>query len=152
MTDLLAFPSTTPRHALPMLFAGQAQKEATVNRACALADILLHPAVEGETATPPETPIDGQCWLVGAPASGMFEGREGCIAGFQAGTWIFAAPTEGMRVFDRSTGQLLPYIGGWRREAPPSSPAGGSVVDTEARAAIDALISFLRRTGALPAS
>jgi hypothetical protein len=151
MTDPLVFPSTTPRHALPMLFAGQAQKEVTVNAVSALADILFHPAIEGEAGAPPDAPAEGECWLVGAPASGLFEGREGFLAGFQASSWVFVEPRDGMRVFDRSTGQVVPYIGGWRRGAAPSSPQGGTTVDTEARAAIDALIHFLQQTGALSA-
>jgi hypothetical protein len=151
MSDPLAFPSTTPRHALPMLFAGQAQKEVTVNGACALTDILLHAAIEGEIAAAPAAPAEGECWLVGAPASGLFAGREGCLAGFQAGTWIFASPSDGMCVFDRSTGQSVLYIGGWRREPAPSAPTGGTTVDVEARAAIEALILVLRQTSVLPA-
>jgi hypothetical protein len=151
MTDPLAFNSTTPRHELPMLFAGQSQKEATVNGVCAIADVLLHPAVEGEAGTPPDAPAEGQCWLVGTGASGAFEGRDGCLAGFQAGSWIFAPPIDGMRVFDRSTGQSIPYIGEWRREEAPPAPSGGTTVDLEARTAIVALIQHLRRTGALPA-
>jgi hypothetical protein len=135
-----------------MLFAGQAQKEATVNRACALTDLLLHPAVEGEASAPPDPPVEGQCWIVGSPASGAFEGRDGCVAGFAAGSWIFVTPTDGMRVFDRSTGQSVPYIGGWRRETAPVSPRGGSTIDLEARAAIDALIEHLQRTGDLPSA
>ena len=39
MTDPLIFPSATPRYSLPQLFAGQAQKEATVNAAHTLKNI-----------------------------------------------------------------------------------------------------------------
>jgi len=74
------------------------------------------------------------------------------VAGFQAGTWVFAAPRDGMRLLDRSTGQVVPFIGAWRREAAPSAAMGGVTVDAEARAAIDALILALRRTGVLPAT
>ena len=151
MSDPLVFPSATPRHALPMLFAGQAQKEVTVNRTFALTDVLLHAAVEAETTEPPEAPVEGQCWLVGAPASGGFEGRDGFIAGYQSGAWIFASPTDGMRVFDRSSGQSLLYVGGWRREAAISTPAGGATVDVEARGTINTLIQILQRSGILPA-
>jgi hypothetical protein len=37
-----------------------------VNEAHALVDLLLHPAIESETDTPPSAPQEGQCWLVGA--------------------------------------------------------------------------------------
>jgi hypothetical protein len=56
-----------------------------------------------------------------------------------------------MRVFDRSTGQSLLYVGGWRRETEVSTPVGGTTVDVEARGAIDTLIQILRRSGILPA-
>jgi hypothetical protein len=56
-----------------------------------------------------------------------------------------------MCVFDRSTGQRTVYAGGWRREAAPSTPSGGTVIDQEARAAIAEHIRVLRRTCIFPA-
>jgi hypothetical protein len=150
MTDPLVFSSTTPRHALPMLFPGQAQKEASVNGAHALTDMLLHPAVEGEVDTPPAAPADGECWLVGALPTGSFAGREGCLAGFQHGSWLFALPRDGMRVFDRATGQVLVHTGEWRRVAAPAMPAAGSTIDQEARDAVAGLIAALREVGIFP--
>jgi hypothetical protein len=151
MTDPLTFTSLTPRNALPLLFAGQAQKEVSVNSAFALADMLIHPAVEGEASAPPSAPAEGECWLVAEGAVGVFAGQEHALAGFQAGTWIFARPKDGMCVFDRASGQRLCYAGGWRREGAPLAPAGGTVVDQEARAAVAELIRVLRRTCILPA-
>jgi hypothetical protein len=147
MTDPLSYPAVTPRHALPLLFPGQAQKEAFVNAAHALADSLLHPAIEGEAAAPPASPDDGECWLVAAGASGEFAGKEGQLACRQAGVWLFAAPVTGMRAFDRSSGQHVLFADGWRRETPPAPVTGGATVDSEARAALDALVAALRRCG-----
>ncbi len=147
MTDPLVFPSTTPRHGLPMLFAGQSQKEVSVNGAHVLADMLLHPAIEGEAAAPPAAPTDGECWLVGAPATGAFAGQEEALASFQAGSWLFARPRDGMRIFERTTGRFVLYADGWRRAAAPPEPTGGTTVDQEARDTIATLIAALRSQG-----
>lgn len=150
MTDPVAFPTTTARHALPMLFAGQAQKEFTVNAACARIDLLLHPAIEGVQADPPASPDDGECWLVASGATGAFAGHDGSLAGRQAGTWVFAEPTEGLRAYDRGTGQWLHYAGMWHRAEAPLAPAGGATVDAEARGTIVALIEALKVAGIFP--
>lgn len=130
---------------------GQAQKEASVNGAHVRVDMLLHPAVEGAASEPPAGPGEGLCWLVGPSPTGEFSGKEECLASAQGAGWVFAAPRDGMRVFDRATGQFLLYAGGWRREVAPAEPVGGSVIDQEARAAIAALIDLLRKTAVLSA-
>ena len=121
-----------------------------MNGAHALTDMLLHPAIEGEASGEPSAPAEGECWLVGADATGAFAGKEGSLASYQAGTWLFAEPRDGMRVFDRVTEQSLLYAGAWRREPAPAEPAGGGVIDQEARSAIVAILHLLRRTGILP--
>ena len=68
MSDPL-YDSRTARFDLPLLFAGQAQKEGTVNEVAARIDALLHGAIEGELAAPPISPSDGQAWLVSAAPS-----------------------------------------------------------------------------------
>ena len=152
MTEPISFPSATPRFALPLLFAGQAQKEFSVNEAHALTDALLHAACDGEAADPPAAPVEGEAWLVAPGATGDWAGQDGKLAARQAGNWLFAAPTEGMRLFDRSTGQVLLYRGGWQRPAAPSAPSGGAVVDVEARAAIAGLLSALAEAGVFPSA
>ena len=74
MTDPVIFASTSPRFGLPLLFAGQAQKEFTINEGIALTDALLHLAVEGEALSPPVAPAEGDCWLIHPSASGDWVG------------------------------------------------------------------------------
>lgn len=152
MTDQSIFAATSPRFGLPLLFPGQAQKEAFVNEALALADALLHCAVEGEAGSPPASPIDGSAWLVAAGSTGEWLGKDGMIASRQFGNWLYVAPRDGMRVFNRLTGQNLIYFKAWNIAAAPSEPSGGQVVDSEARAAILELIAALRVAGVLPAT
>lgn len=147
MSDPVTFTSATPRHALPLLFAGQAQKELTVNEAHALADALLHPAIEGEASDPPAAPEEGECWLVATSASGDWAGEDGKLACREAGNWLFVTPRDGMRVLDRSSGQEIRYLGGWQRAEPPEEPTGGTIADAKARTAIAGLIEALRVAG-----
>lgn len=152
MSDPIVFTSASPRFGLPLLFAGQAQKEVFVNEAHALTDALLHPAIEGEADNPPATPAEGECWLVGDTPTGAWADHAGELSSFQAGGWIFAAPRDGVRVLDRSTGQDVRYRGGWQRPATPAAPTGGTTVDAEARAAIAGLVAALIDGGLLAES
>lgn len=150
MADPISFTTASPRFALPFLFAGQAQKEFYVNQAHALVDTLLHPVVEGTTETPPAAPQEGQAWLVGPAPTGAWQGQAGALAAFEAGTWLFVPPREGMQVFDQSTAQYARFSGGWQRATAPVAPVGGTVVDSQARAAIVQLIEALASAGILP--
>ncbi len=143
MSDPLSFDSATPRYALPLLFAGQAQKEFYVNEAHALADALLHCAVEGIADTPPATPADGTCWLVGPAPDGAWTGQAGKLACRQLGNWLFVAPRDGLAVLNRADGQVIRYLGGWSTPAAPALPTGGATVDAELRAAFAALLDAL---------
>ena len=68
--------SATPRLVLPMLEAGQAQKEVLHNEALQLLDALVAPAVEGPPlATPPPAPVVGSCYIVAASPTGDWAGR-----------------------------------------------------------------------------
>ena len=150
MSDPIEFQDKTPRLGLPLLYAGQSQREVFVNEAHALIDALLHGAVEGLANDPPPAPADGLNWLVASAPTGAWSGRTGAIAVRQGGNWLFVPPRDGMRLLDRSTGQALVHAGGWRKPARPPAPAGGGVVDAEARVAISQLISVLCDAGIIP--
>lgn len=152
MSDPISFDSASPRFALPLLFAGQAQKEAFVNEALSLLDGLLHCAVEAVAAVPPAIPTDGSAWLIAPAPSGEWTGREGQLALRQGGQWLYVTPRSGIRVLNKATGQDLRHFGGaWSGAAAPAPATGGAVVDTEARTMLDALVAALRQAGVFTA-
>ncbi len=68
----------------------------------------------------------------------------------QTGGWLFAAPRNGMSVYDQGVGHLRYYRNGWHLAAPIGEPAGGGIVDAEARTAISELVAALVNVGILP--
>lgn len=147
MTDMMA----TPRFSLPLLALAQAQKEVTHNEALTLLDALIHAAVEdGPLNVPPGGPMEGQCWLVGAAPSGAWAGKAAAVALWNAGGWRFVLPRAGMRVVRSTDGAWLRFDGSaWTGPATIAAPAGGVTIDSEARAAIIALIMHLELQGLL---
>ena len=146
------FDSRTTRLELPLLFAGQAQKEGFVNEITARIDALLHGAIEGEQAAPPATPVDGQMWLVAAGGSGAWLGQSGKLAARQAGNWLFVTPRDGIKLLNRASGQEIRYSGTWKSAVRPSLPSGGTLIDTEARVALTAILAALTMAGIVPAT
>lgn len=141
------FDSRTPRLELPLLFAGQSQKEGFVNELAARIDAILHGAIEAELAAPPATPLDGQCWLVAASATGEWLGQSGKLAARQAGNWLFVTPRDGMKLLSRANGQEIRYNNGWKAAFRPAAVIGGTTIDAEARAAISTLMTVLTTAG-----
>lgn len=160
--------TTSDRFALPLLQAGQAQKELTHNEALALIDMLLHAQVESMTvATPPGGAAVGQCWVVAAGGTGTWVGHDGHLACLTSGGWRFVAPRKGLGVSCVADGRTYShdgtiwqpdpvrpdglYISGSRvvaaRQAAIADPTGGSVTDTQARTAISAILTAMRSHG-----
>lgn len=159
---------TSARLGLPMLAAGQAQKEITHNEALALLDTALCAAVDGVGAdVPPADPAEGMAWIVGNAPTGAWTGRAKALAGWTAGGWRFVPATEGMTAWVKGrgvearfragawvVGQVtavslvvdgLPVVGA-RRPA-IAAPAGGAAADDEARRAVTAILETLRSHG-----
>ncbi len=146
---------TTARLALPLIAPGQAQKEMTHNEALTMIDIALNPSVVAiGLDVPPAAPVAGQCWIVGASPSGAWTGQARAIAGWTAGGWRFVVPRAGTVATLAETGRRAMFLSGeWRTDtAPPpvADPAGGNVVDVQARSAIAQLLSALRGLQLIP--
>ncbi len=152
---------STVRFGMPMLVSGQGQKEITHNEALVLLDAILSCIVERRDLTePPIGALDGQCWLVPEGATGDWSGRAGEVAISTAGGWRYLAPPDGATVFDRQGSEQLRRLGGsWCVIAPVGAPAapiplpaGGTVVDSEARAAIGAIVQRMMAMGLIAPS
>lgn len=160
--------TATPRLSLPFLSVGQAQKEFTHNEALQTLDALVGAAVEEPPrATPPASPALGQCYIVADGATDAWAGNSQSIAAWTTGGWRFITPLAGMAVYERSTSTWAVFrSGAWEmgmlradavligdkqvvgaRAAAIDSPVNGSVIDLEARAAVDAILVTLRQHG-----
>ena len=147
---------------------GQAQKELTHNECIQALENRLHPVVEGApTDAPPDKPTIGQQFLVGEAPLGEFVEQPGSLATWTEAGWLFTPPYERFSVIDRLSGLSWTFEGeawrcglvhakevlvdgkrvlGSRRDA-IASPSGGLIIDKEARAAIEALLSVMRQHG-----
>lgn len=146
MTQMSEFSNSTIRHKLPLLFAGQAQKEFFVNEALARIDLLLDPVVEALLSDPPAAPEAGSAFAVGLAATCEWAGKEGAIAGWDGVQWTFVSPTAGM-VLRLSGGGSLVLHDGWQVLEAPEPPTGGEVIDQEARSAIALIVTLLQQSG-----
>lgn len=147
MTPVKPFSDRSPRLSLPYLFPGQTQREFYVNEGLCRLDMLVHPAIEDELVSPPSEPTKGQTFIVAESPSGDWEGFAGQLAHWDGTQWTFAEPLDGMTVYDRAARQMLRYDGGWVRAQAPAPPQGGTVVDSEARAALSTLMDEMRKIG-----
>ncbi len=149
MDNAIAFEDRSTRFGLPFLFPGQAQREFYVNESLARLDMLLHPAIERTMAEPPADPAPGQTFLVAAPATGAWRGKENQLTCWDGQQWTFSPPVAGMRAFDKSTDRFLLWRDGWIAAAAVAEPTGGDTVDHQSRAALGQLIGSLRDAGIL---
>jgi hypothetical protein len=164
--------AATPRLALPFISVGQAQKEVTHNEGLQTLDILVCGAIdEPPRPEPPESPQAGTCYIVSDGASGLWAGKASFLAAWTTGGWRFIAPVDGMSLYERTTGTWATFrSGAWEigvvsasmvqidgqqvvgpRGPAIQSPAGGAVVDAEARAALEAVLNTLRQHGLIAA-
>ncbi|MBV9043944.1 MAG: DUF2793 domain-containing protein [Alphaproteobacteria bacterium] len=104
--------SDTPRTALPLLAAAQAQKHVTHNEALLKLDALLFARLlDRDLTAPPSSPADGDTYLVKATATGAWTGQNGKLAYAVDGAWRFYAPFTGLAAYVVDETRLLVFDG-----------------------------------------
>lgn len=158
----------TLKHGLPLLAAGQAQKEVTHNEALLVIDRRLQMAVESRTLPAPAVPASGAAYIVPVDATGAWSGQGNRVAGYDGFGWTFDEPQRGWLAWIADEQCLHVYDGGWRavagflqpliaggsapeeRAIAIADPSGGAVVDAEGRAALGQLLAILRVQSLIP--
>jgi hypothetical protein len=118
----------TPRLALPVIEAAQAQKHVTHNEALVLLDALVQLGVESRTlAIPPALPAEGACYIPAAGASDDWSGWDGNIACYSGGGWLRIVPAPGCKAWLRDERLTLTYEDGVWRDGVALTAHGGRV-------------------------
>lgn len=113
---------------LPFIEAAQAQKHVTHNEALKALDTVVQLAVlDRDFTAAPGSPANGDRYIVAAGATGSWSGKDGEIAAFQDGAWVFYAPREGWLAWVADEDKLVAWGGSTWGEV---SGGGGSVNPT----------------------
>ena len=157
----------TARLGLPLMAAGQSQKEVTHNEALLRMDLLIQAVVlSGPQTTPPANPLDGQSWIIGKSATGVWVSKDDYLVQWTRTGWLFIPPFEGLSVWAVAGARRWQFSAGrWTdatetslvriagkqiigpQQPPIALPQGGTNPDLEARAAISLVINSLRAHG-----
>jgi hypothetical protein len=118
----------TPRLALPVIEAAQAQKHVTHNEALVLLDALTQLAVESRAlSAPPASPAEGACYIPATGASGDWTGWDGQIALFSGGGWLRIVPVSGLKAWVKAERLTLTCEDGIWRDGVALTAHGGRV-------------------------
>jgi Protein of unknown function (DUF2793) len=123
-------------------------------------------------ASVPVSPVVGQCWIVSGSPTGAWVGHAGAIAAWTTGGWRFVEPFEGMQAWSIADGVTVRRgptawesggltaatlsVGGQQvvgsRRPRVLAPTGGTTIDSQARAALAAIIAGLETHGLFSAT
>jgi len=146
----------TPRLALPLLAAGQGQKDVTHNEALLALDRLVALVVASRSATaPPTSPMAGECHIVPAMSAAAWGQPAGTLMHRQGSAWLAQTPRDGQMVLVADDAVVLVHAGTWQllrrvnASVAPDLPSGGATVDSEARSAFAEIVTALQQQGLL---
>lgn len=156
------------RLALPLLAAGQTQKDVTHNDALMRLDRLVALAVVSRTAAgPPPSPLVGDCHVVATTAAAAWDQPVGTLMHWQGNGWLAETPVDGQIVLVQDEAIMMLHRAGWQPQWPVAGlavggramlqgpaasiagPTGGTIIDAEARTTLAALIAALQAHGLL---
>jgi hypothetical protein len=104
--------SETVHLGLPAIAAAQAQKHVSHNEALRILDALVMLSVKDrDLSEPPESPADGDRYLVKPAGGGGFAGKDDQIAHFRDGAWTFHIPKSGWLCYVEDEETPLIYDG-----------------------------------------
>lgn len=106
--------ATTTHMGVTLLEQAQAQKEVTVNEAFKRLDALLNSgAISASVVAPPDSPQEGDVYIVPDSATGVWQGKTAFIAYFDQ-IWRFIPPSQGAHMLVQDINALMSYSSsGW---------------------------------------
>ncbi|UHS57322.1 DUF2793 domain-containing protein [Agrobacterium vaccinii] len=112
----------TTRLELPYILPSQAQKHVTHNEALQRLDAITQLVIRSEATNPPQTPDEGDCFLISASATGDWAGKSGKLAFRQDTGWLYISPREGWQAWFADSGRLKALQNGqWQVLSLPDS-------------------------------
>ncbi|MES2625880.1 MAG: DUF2793 domain-containing protein [Pseudomonadota bacterium] len=118
--------TATPNLEINYLSSSQRSHEITVNMALAALDVLVQSSViDRDLTAPPGSPVDGDCYMPAAGATGLWAGWDDYLVSWfaETGVWQAKEPKAGWRVYIVDEAIYLEHDGSvW------GSAAGGGTV------------------------
>jgi hypothetical protein len=97
---------------LPYVANKQAQRHIFHDEALRILDALVMLSVnDRDLSAPPASPVEGDRYIVKAPGSGAFAGKDNRIAHYADGAWFFYAPSRGWLCHVADESALLAWDG-----------------------------------------
>ncbi len=118
--------SETKQLGLTLVEAAQAQKHVTVNEALVRMDAAVALSViDWDFNVPPVSPLEGDTYIVAAPATGGWTGLENSIAIYSNGGWIYLTPKAGWRAWSELLNTYAVFDGlSWQSDAISTHSSG----------------------------
>ncbi|MCB1485614.1 MAG: DUF2793 domain-containing protein [Hyphomicrobiaceae bacterium] len=146
---------TTINLGLPYIMAAQAQKHVTHNEALRALDTIVQLTVEDrDLSAPPASPVEGQCFIVAAGATGAWAGQEGLVAAYQDAAWLFYPVRTGWRAWIVDESALFVWNGSsWQQASvaslnPVALVGVNATADTTNRLAVASDATLFNHAGA----